>query len=95
MGENRIFVVSIPDYGVTPFGSNNSEKIALELDEYNEYAASKCQVLQIPFINITEISRRLGDSNDALATDSLHPSGTQYGQWVEEMLPSVLEILNE
>ena len=95
VGENRIFVVSIPDYGVTPFGSNNSEKIALELDEYNEYAASKCQVLQIPFINITEISRRLGDSNDALATDSLHPSGTQYGQWVEEMLPSVLEILNE
>ena len=95
VGENRIFVVSIPDYGVTPFGSNNSEKIASELDEYNEYASSKCQVLQIPFINITEISRRLGDSNNALATDSLHPSGMQYGQWVEEMLPSVLEILNE
>ena len=95
VGKNRIFVVSIPDYGVTPFGSNNSEKIALELDEYNEYAASKCQALQIPFINITEISRRLGDSNNALATDSLHPSGMQYGQWVEEMLPSVLEILSE
>ena len=95
VGKNRIFVVSIPDYGVTPFGSSRSEKIALELNDYNTYAESKCQELQIPFINITEISRKLGDSNDALATDGLHPSGKQYGQWVEEMLPTVLEILEK
>ena len=95
VGTNRTFVISIPDYGVTPFGSNNSENIALELDEYNAYAASKCQTLNIPFINITEISRQLGDANGALATDNLHPSGMQYGKWVEEMLPVVLEILEE
>lgn len=95
VGVNRTFVVSIPDYGVTPFGSNNSENIASELDEYNAYAASKCQTLNIPFINITEISRQLGDNNGALAADNLHPSGTQYGKWVEEILPVVLEILEK
>ena len=95
VGANRTFVISIPDYGVTPFGSNNSENIAIELDEYNAYAASKCQTLNIPFINITEISRQLGDANGALATDNLHPSGMQYGKWVKEMLPVVLEILEE
>ena len=95
VGVNRTFVISIPDYGVTPFGSNNSANIAIELDEYNAYAASKCQTLNIPFINITEISRQLGDTNGALATDSLHPSGMQYGKWVEEMLPVVLEMLDE
>ena len=94
-GTDRVFVVSIPDYGVTPFGSNNSENIAFELDEYNAYAAAKCQTLNIPFVNITEISRQLGDSNGALASDNLHPSGTQYGKWVEEMLPIVLKILEE
>ena len=94
-GTDRVFVVSIPDYGVTPFGSNNSENIAFELDEYNAYAAAKCQALNIPFINITEISRQLGDSNGALASDNLHPSGTQYGSWVEEMLPIVLNLLEE
>ena len=94
-GSDRVFVVSIPDYGVTPFGSNNSENIAFELDEYNAYAAAKCQALNIPFINITEISRQLGDSNGALASDNLHPSGTQYGKWVEEMLPIVLNLLEE
>jgi len=94
-GSDRVFVVSIPDYGVTPFGSNNSENIAFELDEYNAYAAAKCQTLNIPFVNITEISRQLGDSNGALASDNLHPSGTQYGKWVEEMLPIVLNLLEE
>ena len=94
-GSDRVFVVSIPDYGVTPFGSNNSENIASELDEYNAYAAAKCQTLKIPFVNITEISRQLGDSNGALAADNLHPSGTQYGKWIEEMLPIVLNLLEE
>jgi lysophospholipase L1-like esterase len=95
VGSNRIFVVSIPDYGVTPFGSNNSETIAQELDDYNEYARSRCQALNIPYINITEISRTLGASDGALASDNLHPSGIQYAEWVEEIAPAVTEIIGE
>ena len=95
VGSDRVFVVSIPDYGVTPFGKSKEKKIALELDAYNDYASTKCQSLNVPFINITELSRRLGDTNNALATDSLHPSGFQYLAWVEKILPTVLEILKE
>ena len=95
VGSNRIFVVSIPDYGVTPFGSNNSETIAQELDDYNEYARSRCQALNIPYINITEISRNLGASEGALASDNLHPSGTQYALWVDEMIPTVRGLVGE
>jgi lysophospholipase L1-like esterase len=94
-GPTRVFVVSIPDYGVTPFGSSNSENIALELDAYNAYAVSKCDSLHIAYINITGISRQLGASDGALANDNLHPSSTQYGKWVEEILPTVLEILEK
>lgn len=94
-GASRVFVVSIPDYGVTPFGSNNSETIAQELDEYNEYARLKCDTLNIPYINITEISRILGASEGALASDNLHPSGTQYALWVDEMIPTVRGLLGE
>ena len=94
-GASRVFVVSIPDYGVTPFGSNNSETIAQELDEYNEYARLKCDTLNIPYINITEISRVLGASEGALASDNLHPSGTQYALWVDEMIPTVRELVGE
>ena len=94
-GASRVFVVSIPDYGVTPFGSNNSETIAQELDEYNEYARLKCDTLNIPYINITEISRILGASEGALASDNLHPSGTQYALWVDEMIPTVRDLVGE
>ena len=91
---NRVFVVSIPDYGVTPFGESNSEKIKQEIDKYNEYIADQCESKNIPFINITEISRELGDSEGALAPDNLHPSGDQYKKWVTEILPVVIELLN-
>jgi acyl-CoA thioesterase-1 len=89
----RLFVVSIPDYGVTPFGEPNSEQIAEEIDMYNNYICNTCSERNIPFINITEISRLLGSSDGALAYDNLHPSGSQYAAWVEEILPVVLEIL--
>lgn len=91
----KVFVVSIPDYGVTPFGSANSEKIARELDAYNAYMKEKCERADIPFIDITEISRELGGASTALASDRLHPSGLQYEKWVEEILPVVLEMLAE
>lgn len=90
---NKVFVVSIPDYGVTPFGQSNSEQIAQELDSYNSYMEMKCIELEVPFVNITEISRDLEDNPQGLAPDNLHPSGFQYSLWVEEMLPVVLELL--
>jgi len=83
---DKVFVVSIPDYGVTPFGSSNSQQIALELDEYNGYMALQCETRNLPFINITEISRELGSSEGALAPDNLHPSGSQYEQWVQQII---------
>lgn len=89
----RVFVVSIPDYGVTPFGANNSEQIAEELDMYNDYMEQKCIAVDIPFINITNLSRQLGDSPGALAVDNLHPSGSQYTQWVNLILPVVIDLL--
>lgn len=95
VGKNRLFIVSIPDYGVTPFGSNNSENIAEDIDLYNNYIQERCAYEGVAFINITEISRLLGDSEGALASDNLHPSGSQYAQWVNQILPIVLDLIND
>ncbi|MHA7059300.1 SGNH/GDSL hydrolase family protein [Aquimarina sp. M1] len=92
--KDHIIVVSIPDYGVTPFGSNNSEVIASEIDMYNSYIQQTCDELEIVFIDVTTISRDLGDSEGALATDNLHPSGYQYSLWVEKIVPVARELLN-
>ncbi len=89
----RVIVISIPDYGVTPFGSNNSEIIAQELNNYNAYIKQRCIATETVFIDVTSISRELGASENALADDKLHPSGFQYNLWVEKMLPVVNEVL--
>lgn len=93
--KERVFVVSIPDYGVTPFGSSNAMQIAEEIDEYNAYISNRCSTQGITFINITEISRNLGDSPGALAPDNLHPSSDQYTAWVDVILPEVLELFKQ
>lgn len=91
----RVFVVSIPDYGVTPFGSSNAANIAEEIDMYNDFMKMQCSDKNIPFIDITEVSRELGDSDGALASDNLHPSGSQYAEWTEEILLEVIKILEK
>jgi len=91
-GIDNVFVVSIPDYGVTPFGASNADDIAEALDNYNAFMKGQCDAIGIPFIDITTISRELGDSDGALAPDDLHPSGFQYSLWVEAMLEVVVPI---
>jgi lysophospholipase L1-like esterase len=91
----NIFVVSIPDYGVTPFGSDERESIAREIDQYNRYAKSRCNEAEITFIDVTSISRELGDSSGALVSDGLHPSGYQYSLWTDRILPKVMGLINE
>ncbi len=94
-GSENVFVVSIPDYGVTPFGASNSEFIAQEIDAYNAVISDRCASEGVPFLDVTTISRVLGSSSGALAADNLHPSGYQYQLWTEEILPIALGILQD
>jgi len=94
--QKKVFVVSIPDYGVTPFGvAYGSKEIAEAIDTYNDYIAEKCNESDILFIDITEISRELGAMPGALASDMLHPSGEQYKKWADKILPKVIELLSK
>lgn len=82
----NVFVVSIPDYGVTPFAINrglNSETIARELDAYNEMAESICNELGVAFFEITKWSRNAANDESLIASDGLHPSGKMYTNWVD------------
>ncbi len=88
----NVFVVSIPDYGVTPFGqTKDPEKIARELDRYNDYQRSVCEERNIQFFDITPISREAIDSPILVASDKLHPSGKMYSRWVEEVIYPVFK----
>lgn len=90
LAKKQAFVVSIPDYGYTPYGASEKEIISKELDQYNAYMETVCKEKNIPFINITPISRSLG--KEGVARDQLHPSGLQYSLWVDEILKSGIGI---
>lgn len=92
-GKKSVFVLSIPDYGATPFGKDNAEKIAKEIDAYNAICEDLCKRRKIPFYTITEISRRATAETDLVASDRLHPSGEMYRLWVAKIVDQVKKSL--
>ena len=93
---SNVFVVSIPDYGVTPFAKNrnlDSEKIASELDNYNQIAQRIASSREVQFFDITEWSRNAANDESLIASDGLHPSGKMYENWVDTCFVWVLNNL--
>lgn len=90
----RVFLLSIPDYGVTPFASNsNTAKIAQEIDAYNKVAQEIAQKYQVKYFDITPISRKAKEDLSLIAEDGLHPSGKMYAEWVALILNEVVGMI--
>jgi len=86
----RVFVLSIPDWGVTPFAAASGRDVAAiarELDAFNAAAAQLCRQRGVAFVDITPVSRALGAQAPMLAGDGLHPSAAMYAQWTALALP--------
>lgn len=90
----RVFVLSIPDWGVTPFAEGRERKqIADEIDAYNYICESSAKEFQTSFINITRSQREDGNKTDFLAPDGLHPSGKEYKKWADKLTDAILKEL--
>lgn len=90
----RVVVISIPDYGVTPFAAEKDPgRISWELDAYNELAREIADSLDVPFFDITPGSRLAAVDKELLASDGLHPSGKMYSQWAAAVFPYVVKQL--
>jgi lysophospholipase L1-like esterase len=92
----RVLVLSIPDWGVTPFARSelrSPQRIAQELDGYNTAAHAICTAHGIAFVDITGISRDPGGTPAMLADDGLHPSAQQYARWAQAALPVAQALL--
>ena len=84
--KENVFVVSIPDYGFTPFGQPKQEEISKALDEYNSINKRIAEKTGVQYVNITDISRNGLAEPDLVADDKLHPSGKQYKLWVDRIV---------
>lgn len=91
----NVLVVSIPDYAFTPFGQNRDrEKISREIDSYNEFAATIARDNGVPFVNITDITRKGLEDPSLVANDGLHPSGKAYNQFAQRIYSLVFPLFN-
>lgn len=78
----NVFVLSIPDWGVTPFAQDRDlHRIASEIDKYNEQCKIVTGELQCHYIDITSSQREDGNNPEFLAEDGLHPNGKEYAKW--------------
>ncbi len=88
--KSRVFVVSIPDWGVTPFAEGRDrKKIAEEIDLYNKINKEETLKEGIAYIDITPESRTAVNDKSLIASDGLHPSEKMYKEWVDLILPRV------
>ncbi|MBL7710266.1 MAG: SGNH/GDSL hydrolase family protein [Chitinophagaceae bacterium] len=79
---SHVVLLSIPDWGVTPFAEGRDRsQIAAEIDAYNK--ANKEIALQhkVHYIDITPWTREAATDHSLLAADGLHPSGKEYKRW--------------
>ena len=87
----NVYVLSIPDWGVTPFAKDRDvKKIATEIDEYNNVCEKVAAGFKTHFINITNDQRRDAADPKFLATDDLHPSGKEYKKWAAKLSQLIL-----
>ncbi len=83
---SRVVVLSIPDWGATPFAEGkNRKEIATQIDTFNEAKKAITQKYNVHYINITPGTRNVANDPELVAGDGLHPSGKAYGYWAEEI----------
>lgn len=86
----NVFVVSIPDYGFTPYGKPKQESITKQINEFNSINKRITEKYKITYIDITEISRKGLEDPTLVAEDGLHPSGKMYSLWAELIRKNLL-----
>jgi len=91
---SHVIVVSIPDWGQTPFGARrNRQRVGLDIDAFNAVNRDETVRAGARYVDITTISRRAADEANLVVADRLHPSARMYAEWVRAIAPTVIAAL--
>ena len=92
---SRVFVLSIPDWGATPFAEGRDrQKIAHEIDNYNALCKEITLQHNCQYLDITPSTREHGMDKEYLVGDELHPSGKEYAIWAEWLAKNIQIAIN-
>jgi lysophospholipase L1-like esterase len=95
VGAGHVLVVTTPDYTVTPAGGDYGDpaRQAAGIRANNAIETAAAEARGVRVVDIYEISLGAAVDRGLVAGDGLHPSGRQYGLWVDAILPAVAELL--
>ncbi|MGZ8536715.1 MAG: SGNH/GDSL hydrolase family protein [Flavisolibacter sp.] len=92
--KSNVFVLSIPDYSVTPFvSSGNKSRVRMEIDWFNTINKRITLAYGVSYTGITPSTREAETNPALLASDNLHPSGLEYKKWAEMLAPKIKAVL--
>ncbi|CAN5905466.1 SGNH/GDSL hydrolase family protein [soil metagenome] len=92
----NVLVLSIPDWGVTPFAADRDRaQIGREIDQFNAVAVEEAQKAGAFFVDVTPVSRTAATMPGFVASDRLHFSGAMYQEWARLALPVARKILRD
>ncbi len=91
---SRLLVLSIPDWGVTPFAAGRDRAaVAAEIDAFNAVNREEAERLGTRYVDVTPFSRTTAADPTLIAADGLHPSGKMYAEWARLALSAAYEAL--
>jgi lysophospholipase L1-like esterase len=92
----HVLVLSIPDWGVTPFAQGRDRaEIARQIDRFNAIKRTETERAGARYLDVTPISRQAAHEAALIASDGLHPSGEMYAEWAKLALPFARAALTE
>lgn len=84
--KERVIVLSIPDYSVTPFTDSMDKKnISEEISLYNSVNKAVSLQYKVHYVDITTDFKKALNDSSLLAPDNLHPSEIEYKNWAEKV----------
>jgi lysophospholipase L1-like esterase len=93
----HVIVLSIPDWGVTPFAKNlgrDGQEISKEIDSYNAVNKEIAEQYKVGYVDITPATREASNDLHLIAPDGLHPSSKEYAKWAEMVWTLIKTELN-
>src|SRR4029077_10420785 len=93
--KNRLLIVTIPDFGVTPTGPKyaHGRNISEGIASFNKIVLEESKKRSLRVADIFELSKKMGTDRSLVAADGLHPSAKEYAEWEKIIFPVALEML--
>ena len=83
---DHVLVISIPDYGLTPFSANlDRNKISKEIEVFNSVNKALTIQYKTVYIDLTEESNKAQYDAELIAEDQLHYTTKMYKKWAEKL----------